>query len=125
MVVSDDHYVHVSLILCVVLIVCLMIFSLDIPGMGHSGMSVNMMVSSEGIKLTSIENGRVIANHDMQGISFASGGEKVLGTLYNVLFQGSSQIPFSYLGCLGWSHKYPNSGASIKPRAMSVPKKYV
>ncbi|KAM7428020.1 SHC (Src y 2 domain containing) transforming protein [Porites harrisoni] len=48
----------------------------DIPGMGHSGMSVNMMVSSEGIKLTSIENGRVIANHDMQGISFASGGEK-------------------------------------------------
>ena len=70
-----------------VLIVCLIIISLDVPGMGRSGMSVNMMVSSEGIKLTSIENGRVIANHDMQGISFASGGEKVLGTLYNVLFQ--------------------------------------
>lgn len=109
-----------------VLIVCLIIISLDVPGMmGHSGMSVNMMVSSEGIKLTSIENGRVIANHDMQGISFASGGEKVLGTLYNVLFQGSSQVPFGYLGCLVWASKYPNSGALIKPRAVSVPKKYV
>lgn len=86
-----------------VLIVCLMIISLDIPGMGHSGMSVNMMVSSEGIKLTSIENGRVIANHDMQGISFASGGEKVRGTLYNVLFQGSSQVLFSYLPWVVWA----------------------
>ena len=103
MVVSDDHYVHVSLILCVVLIVCLIIISLDVPGMGHSGMSVNMMVSSEGIKLTSIENGRVIANHDMQGISFASGGEKVLGTLYNVLFQGSSQVLFGYLLRVVWA----------------------
>ena len=85
-----------------VLIVCLIIISLDVPGMGHSGMSVNMMVSSEGIKLTSIENGRVIANHDMQGISFASGGEKVLGTLYNVLFQGSSQVLFGYLPRVVW-----------------------
>lgn len=86
-----------------VLIVCLIIISLDVPGMGHSGMSVNMMVSSEGIKLTSIENGRVIANHDMQGISFASGGEKVLGTLYNVLFQGSSQVLFGYLPRVAWA----------------------
>ena len=37
-----------------------------------------MTVSSAGIKLTSIENGRLVTNHDMQGISFASGGEKVL-----------------------------------------------
>ena len=46
--------------------------------MRNSGMNVNMTVSSAGLKLTSIENGRVIANHDMQGISFASGGEKVM-----------------------------------------------
>ena len=41
-------------------------------------MNVNMTVSSAGIKLTSIESGRLVTNHDMQGISFASGGEKVL-----------------------------------------------
>ena len=46
--------------------------------MRNSGMNVNMTVSAAGLKLTSIENGRVIANHDMQGISFASGGEKVM-----------------------------------------------
>lgn len=45
-------------------------------------MNVNMTVSSLGIKLTSIENGRVISNHDMQGISFASGGEKVCSTSF-------------------------------------------
>ena len=48
--------------------------------MMNSGKNVNMTVSSAGLKLTSIENGRVIANHDMQGISFASGGEKVMKT---------------------------------------------
>ncbi|KAK2559131.1 SHC-transforming protein 1 [Acropora cervicornis] len=41
-----------------------------------SGMNVNMTVSSAGIKLTSIESGKLVTNHDMQGISFASGGEK-------------------------------------------------
>ena len=46
--------------------------------MRNSGTNVNMTVSSAGIKLTSIENGRLVTNHDMQGISFASGGEKVL-----------------------------------------------
>ena len=46
--------------------------------MRDSGINVNMTVSSAGIKLTCIENGRLITNHDMQGISFASGGEKVL-----------------------------------------------
>ena len=45
--------------------------------MVNSGCAVNMTVSSLGIKLTSIESGRVISTHDMQGISFASGGEKV------------------------------------------------
>lgn len=45
--------------------------------MANSGCAVNMTLSSLGIKLTSIENGRIVANHDMQGISFASGGEKV------------------------------------------------
>ncbi|XP_015766532.1 PREDICTED: SHC-transforming protein 1-like [Acropora digitifera] len=48
----------------------------DIPSMRNSGVNVNMTVSSAGIKLTSIENGRLVTNHDMQGISFASGGEK-------------------------------------------------
>lgn len=47
--------------------------------MANSGCAVNMTVSSLGIKLTSIESGRVFVNHDMQGISFASGGEKVGG----------------------------------------------
>lgn len=50
---------------------------LEVPGMANSGCAVNMTLSSLGIKLTSIENGRIVANHDMQGISFASGGEKV------------------------------------------------
>ena len=50
---------------------------LELPGMVNSGCAVNMTVSSLGIKLTSIESGRVISTHDMQGISFASGGEKV------------------------------------------------
>ena len=49
----------------------------DVPGMVNSGCAVNMTVSSLGIKLTSIESGKVLSNHDMQGISFASGGEKV------------------------------------------------
>lgn len=48
----------------------------EVPGMANSGCAVNMTLSSLGIKLTSIENGRIVANHDMQGISFASGGEK-------------------------------------------------
>lgn len=48
----------------------------ELPGMVNSGCAVNMTVSSLGIKLTSIESGRVISTHDMQGISFASGGEK-------------------------------------------------
>ncbi|XP_078373268.1 SHC-transforming protein 1-like isoform X2 [Oculina patagonica] len=48
----------------------------EVPGMANSGCAVNMTVSSLGIKLTSIESGRVLLNHDMQGISFASGGEK-------------------------------------------------
>lgn len=52
--------------------------NLEVPGMVNSGCAVNMTVSSLGIKLASIENGKVILNHDMQGISFASGGEKVL-----------------------------------------------
>lgn len=49
----------------------------ELPGMVNSGCAVNMTLSSLGIKLTSIESGRVISTHDMQGISFASGGEKV------------------------------------------------
>ena len=56
---------------------CLSECYLELPGMVNSGCTVNMTVSSLGIKLTSIESGRVILTHDMQGISFASGGEKV------------------------------------------------
>ena len=61
---------------CCIFVICL-INTVEVPGMRNSGVSVNMTVSSQGIKLTSIENGMIIANHDMQGISFASGGEKV------------------------------------------------
>lgn len=48
----------------------------EVPSMSDTGANVNMTLSSAGIKLTSIESGRLIVNHDMQGISFASGGEK-------------------------------------------------
>lgn len=48
----------------------------DLPNMTYTGTNVNMTVSASGIKLVTIDNGKVIARHDMQGISFASGGEK-------------------------------------------------
>ena len=53
----------------------------EVPSMSDTGANVNMTLSSAGIKLTSIESGRLIVNHDMQGISFASGGEKVFRSL--------------------------------------------
>jgi len=45
--------------------------------MKFSGTNANMTVSATGIKLAAIDTGRKIGYHDMQGISFASGGEKV------------------------------------------------
>ena len=45
--------------------------------MTDSGSSINLTVAATGIKMVTIDTRRVIGNHDMQGISFASGGEKV------------------------------------------------
>ncbi|XP_048583569.1 SHC-transforming protein 1 isoform X2 [Nematostella vectensis] len=48
----------------------------ETPNMNHSGTNVNLTISATGMKMVDMNNGRRIANHDMQGISFASGGEK-------------------------------------------------
>ena len=45
--------------------------------MNHSGSNINLTVGASGIKMVTIDTGTMIGNHDMQGISFASGGEKV------------------------------------------------
>jgi hypothetical protein len=41
-----------------------------------------MTISANGIKVSTIDTGRKIGYHDMQGISFASGGEKVSKRYY-------------------------------------------
>lgn len=48
----------------------------EVPNMNHSGSNINLTVGASGIKMVTIDTGTVIGNHDMQGISFASGGEK-------------------------------------------------
>ena len=50
---------------------------LDHPRTAHSGTFISLTVSVSGIVLTDMSSGEVISKHDMQGISFASGGEKV------------------------------------------------
>ncbi|GFG28811.1 hypothetical protein Cfor_03033 [Coptotermes formosanus] len=44
------------------------------PIMEHAGANVNLTISSCGLVLTALESGRIIAQHDMPRISFASGG---------------------------------------------------
>ena len=51
--------------------------NLETPQTENAGCRMNMTISSGGIKLVSLESGRILANHEMHGISFASGGEKV------------------------------------------------
>lgn len=50
---------------------------LDHPRTVHSGAFISLTVSVSGIVLTEMSSGELISKHDMQGISFASGGEKV------------------------------------------------
>jgi len=47
------------------------------PIMEHAGANVNLTISSCGLVLTALESGRIIAQHDMPRISFASGGGTV------------------------------------------------
>ena len=64
------------------------------PIMEHAGANVNLTISSCGLVLTALESGRIIAQHDMPRISFASGGGTVstpsqccmdLNTLYHCI----------------------------------------
>ncbi|CAB3978436.1 SHC-transforming 1-like [Paramuricea clavata] len=48
----------------------------DHPRTVHSGTFISLTVSVSGIVLTAMSSGEMISKHDMQGISFASGGEK-------------------------------------------------
>ena len=48
----------------------------DVPNMSFTGTNVNLTISAAGIKMLTIDGGKIIVKHDMQGISFASGGEK-------------------------------------------------
>ncbi|GLV46305.1 SHC-adaptor protein [Carabus blaptoides fortunei] len=45
------------------------------PRMEHAGSNVSLTISSNNLKLTSLDSGQVIALHDMPRISFASGGD--------------------------------------------------
>ncbi|XP_070156940.1 SHC-transforming protein 1 [Polyergus mexicanus] len=47
----------------------------DKPRMEHTASNVNLTISSCSLSLTNIENGHIIAKHDMPRISFASGGD--------------------------------------------------
>ncbi|PIK61387.1 putative SHC-transforming protein 1 isoform X3 [Apostichopus japonicus] len=48
----------------------------DVPNVKFGGANVNLTISTTSINLTVMETGKVIANHQMQGISFASGGDQ-------------------------------------------------
>ncbi|XP_070542259.1 SHC-transforming protein 1-like isoform X7 [Ptychodera flava] len=45
------------------------------PNIQFGGANVNLTVSTNSINLMIMETGQIIANHQMQGISFASGGD--------------------------------------------------
>lgn len=49
----------------------------DAPKMDYAGTNVNLNISSSRLTLTSLDNYKVIASHDMPRISFASGGDCV------------------------------------------------
>lgn len=53
------------------------------PRMEHAGSNVSLTISSNNLKLTSLDSGQVIALHDMPRISFASGGDTV-SSCYNM-----------------------------------------
>ena len=61
----------------------MIVFFSDHPRTVHSGTFISLTISVTGIVLTEMSSGETISKHDMQGISFASGGEKViLNNLY-------------------------------------------
>ena len=60
----------------------------DHPRTVHSGTFISLTVSVTGIVLTEMSSGEMISKHDMQGISFASGGEKVFHTFQLSILQG-------------------------------------
>lgn len=47
----------------------------DKPRMEYTGATINLTISSCSLALTNIENGHIIAKHEMPRISFASGGD--------------------------------------------------
>ncbi|XP_076763032.1 SHC-adaptor protein [Xylocopa sonorina] len=47
----------------------------DKPRMEHTGVTINLTISSCSLALTNIETGHIIAKHEMPRISFASGGD--------------------------------------------------
>ncbi|XP_014673396.1 PREDICTED: SHC-transforming protein 2-like [Priapulus caudatus] len=47
----------------------------DRPNMQHAGSNINFTVSTDNLSLVIMESGEIIATHQMQGISFASGGD--------------------------------------------------
>ena len=49
----------------------------DIPLMTHAGSNVTLKITSYQLQLTTLEEGTLIASHDMPNISFASGGDPV------------------------------------------------
>lgn len=49
----------------------------ELPKMDYAGTNVNLNISSSSLTLTSLDNDKIIASHDMPRISFASGGDCV------------------------------------------------
>lgn len=47
----------------------------EVPNLKYAGTSVNLNVSSNNLKLTTLDTNQVIINHEMPKISFASGGD--------------------------------------------------
>lgn len=47
------------------------------PRLDNAGTDVRLTITSTCLKLTSLDNGAVIASHEMPNISFASGGDAV------------------------------------------------
>jgi SHC-transforming protein 1 len=62
------------------------------PCLEYSGVSVVLNISSQCLELTSVENGEVIASHEMPNISFASGGDS--DSMNFVAYVG--KLPFSH-----------------------------
>ncbi|EDO46120.1 predicted protein [Nematostella vectensis] len=110
----------------------------ETPNMNHSGTNVNLTISATGMKMVDMNNGRRIANHDMQGISFASGGEKdcvnmvgyvakdeVNGRACHVCDCGG-ELAYDVINTVGQAFEIRfKMFLQNPPQAMEVPGKYV